>query len=359
MTPRHAESSTLVNGEAQTTKEPPDQIRIMEAREQVAEMIWAYTKSQLVGIAAKLNIAGTLSAGPRHVADIAAEIGIGSEVLCRLLRGFELCGLVCHREDSRVEITELGAWLQPDVPGSLHTIALRTHDLYYPAWSALLPAIEGDRPAFNHAFGTNYFDYISGSLEHVRTFNALMSAMCVQGARAVLSAYDFSDVRHIVDVGGGEGTLLCEILKANTHLQGTLFDCPAIAESARNVVKAAGLAKRCAIVAGDFRASIPQLGDIYILKHVLHNWPDDCCARILKHCRSAVSPHGRLLIIERVIGKAWSSQDIRSDLHMLVLMNGAERGEPEFRALLAASGFRLSRSIRTQSRERILEAMPA
>ena len=175
---------------------------------------------------------------------------------------------------------------------------------------------------------------------------------------AVPAAYDFSGCGTIVDVGGGNGSLLASVLAANPSARGILFDLPHVLDQARRQLAAAGVAERCELVGGDFFAGVPAGGDAYLLRWVLHDFDDERAARILQSCRAAMPPEGRLLVIEQVIadgGKPGEWMTKFLDLQMLILLGGQERTEAEFRELFAAAGFRLRRVIATRSPSSILE----
>lgn len=327
------------------------------ARAEIARMIWAYTESRIVSLAAKLRVPDLLSGAPKLPEEIAEELGVSQKTADRLVRAFEVCGLVDRGAGSRVQLTDRGQWLRSDVPESLYTIAIRTHDVYYPAWQGILEAVSEELTGFNVVFGSNYFEFINQHPEQGETFNSLMTSMCLKDAKRLVSVIDFSTVDYVVDVGGGDGTLLCEVLKANRHLHGAVFDSDSVRRRAVEKCSSAGISERCTVISGDFRVSVPSGGDLYILKHVLHNWPDEDCIRILQNCRTAMQKNGRLLIIERVVD-SWSPSDVRSDLHMWILMNGAERTKRDFVGLLGEGGFQCVDQVTARSMPSIITAMP-
>lgn len=166
---------------------------------------------------------------------------------------------------------------------------------------------------------------------------------------AVASAYDFSAFSTLVDVGGDQGALLVAILAANHGLRGVLFDQPHVVASAGSIVEAAGVADRCEIVGGDFFKSLPSGGAAYLLKSIIHDWDEECAVAILTNCRRAMGQRGTLLLVEEMLS---------ADRDVLVSPGGQERTEAEYRALLAAAGFTLSRVIPTGTRVDIVEGLP-
>ena len=171
--------------------------------------------------------------------------------------------------------------------------------------------------------------------------------------------YDFSSYERIVDVGSAHGTLMTAVLKANPSPRGVLFDLPHVVDGARQTLATAGLANRCDFVGGDFLSAVPPGGDLYILSTILHDWDDERSVRILRNCREAMTPRGKLILVEMVIGEGnepffgkWL------DLHMLVMHGGRDRTAVQYERLLRAGGFRLERIVPTGFLRSVLEATP-
>jgi hypothetical protein len=177
---------------------------------------------------------------------------------------------------------------------------------------------------------------------------------------AILAAYDFAGMATMVDVGGGQGALLAALLKAYPDMRGILFDRPAVVESAQGFLAAAGVADRCTRVAGDFFHTVPGGGDAYLLKRVLHDWPDAQARAILLQCRRVMATHSRLLLMERVLpaGNTPSLGKL-ADIAMLIQYGGLERTEAGYRALLETAGFTLQRLVETEASLSIIEGVPA
>jgi Spermidine synthase len=177
-------------------------------------------------------------------------------------------------------------------------------------------------------------------------------------AGGTVQHYDFSRARHIVDVGGADGGLLLAILEASPHVHGTVFDRPQVVEAAREAIEAKNYQARCKAVGGDFFQAVPSGGDLYVLKFILVDWKDADALRILQNCRRAITPDGKLVVIEMTIPDANTpSPGQLFDLNMLVMTGGQERTQSEYGALLAQAGFRLSRVIGTGSPFHIIEAV--
>lgn len=197
---------------------------------------------------------------------------------------------------------------------------------------------------------TDPFESMAADPEQAAIFDEAMADWTKQVAVAAAAAYDFSRFATIIDVGGGNGTLLAGILGATAGPRGIVFDRPNVAARARVRLAEMGLAKRCSAVGGDFFEDVPRGGDAYLLKHVIHDWNDERALEILKICRRAMSPGAKLLIIEGVYPRRLDqSQASRgaaaNDVNMLVCTGGRQRSEPEFRALYEAAGFTLTRFV--------------
>jgi precorrin-6B methylase 2 len=189
-----------------------------------------------------------------------------------------------------------------------------------------------------HVFGMDAFDYLGAHPQEAAIFNEAMAEITRQVARAVVAAYDFARFRTIVDVGGGNGTLIGAILDAEPKLRGIVFDSPSGSAEAPRQLEAAGLADRCEVIAGDFFRSVPSGADAYILKSIIHDWGDERSVTILRNCREAISADGKLLLVERVMparveASASHQRWTMIDMHMLLMLGGRERTESEFQAL--------------------------
>ena len=321
----------------------------------LARMMSGYAVSQLIYVAAKLGIPDLLEHGPVTIDKLADDTGTHQTSLLRMMRGLAAVGLFNESNGKSFELTPLGQFLRTDVPDSLAPMALFTHDSYA-AWGDLLHAVETGEPAFNHVFGMDRYQYLEQHPDAAVRFNAAMALLSSQLRRAVVATYDFSPFKTAVDVGGGQGGLLIEMLRANSSLRGILFDTDAVAQA----VAQAGVPERCQVVAGNFFESVPGGGDVYLLAHVIHNWDDEASNSILRNCRDAMNTDGTLLIIEMIMpdesGPSFPNYPlVMTDLQMFVMTGGRERNEAEFRTLLNAAGFELKRVIRTPALESIIE----
>jgi SAM-dependent methyltransferase len=224
-------------------------------------------------------------------------------------------------------------------------------------WGDLYDTIRTGEVAFDRTHGTSFFDYLAKHPDDAAVFDAAMSSF-VQLIPGILAAYDFSRFERVVDVGGGQGTLLHEILSANPKLHGILADLPAVVAGA-TALGTGATAKRCEIVGIDFFKEVPEGADAYVMKAVVHDWNDDAAVKILKNCRRAIRDRGKLLLIEQVLKPPNEPALGRfMDLTMLVGLTGRERTEAEFAALLREGGFSLTQVIPTSGLLSIIESQP-
>jgi hypothetical protein len=329
----------------------------------VLELINNGSLSQAACVAAELRIPDLLAGEPKHVDELARATGSHARSLHRLLRALTSLELCNEDDDGYFSLTPTGSLLRTDVPHSLRfwTLWWGTHQ--WSVWGNLLYSVRTGESARKLTTGTDDFGHLVCSSEIAALFNRAMAEFTRLVAAETLRVYDFAGLRRIVDVGGGYGVLLASILDGYPTARGVLFDLPHAVEGARTHLASAGVADRCACIAGDFFDSVPSGGDAYLLKAVIHDWNDERCTAILRNCRGAMSDGGKLLIIERVMParvKASSAHRAitRADLNMLVALTGRERTEAEFCALLDSSGFRLANVIATGVEYSIIEALP-
>jgi SAM-dependent methyltransferase len=315
--------------------------------------------AQSLYLAAKLGIADRLDGGAKTSGELAAEANVDAGALERLLRALAAVGIFEVDEDGRIGLTPLGRTLRTGEPGSLAALAIWNGEVSPRVWDHALYTLETGRPATSRALGMPMFEYLRSNPELGAVFGRAMAGLSEQLAAAVVEAYDFASAGTVVDVGGGTGTLLAAILRATEGAQGVLLEDVSVVEAAAEELRAAGLDARCRLVAGDFFESVPDGGDVYVLSSILHDWDDERAERILRTCRRAIPPHGRLLVVECVLGgDAGPGFTALLDLQMLMVTGGRERTEREYAALLERGGFRLARRVAMECPESLLEATP-
>jgi cyclopropane fatty-acyl-phospholipid synthase-like methyltransferase len=213
--------------------------------------------------------------------------------------------------------------------------------------------------AFDDFFGMDVWAYFQQNPEDAAVFNDSMSGMTAAANETLRSLYDFSGFKTVVDVGGGHGGLITEILRSNPNLKGVVFDAAEVVNGAKERLAAAGLSDRCEAVAGDFFKAVPAGGDAYVMKWIIHDWDDQRAIQILKNCRAQMGPDSRLIIVDCVVPETSEPHFSKFiDLNMLVMTGGKERTAREFAQLLKASGFKLVKVIPTEQPTSIIEGQP-
>jgi C-methyltransferase len=310
--------------------------------------------------AAELLIPDALGGGAANADDLALRVGADRDALERLMRVLVSAGVCAESANGTYSLTPVGAALRRDTAHSMRGWVMFTgSQMYLRAWERLAYSVRSGRSGFEAEHGMAFFDYLVAHEDSQSIFDAAMTAISGPEAQAVVRAHDFSVFRALVDIGGGHGTLLTEILKANPGLRGALFEQPQVLAGARSNLEGERLLERCDLVAGNFFESVPSGYDAYVLKYIIHDWNDDKAGEILRNCRRAMAHGSRLLLVEIVNSPSASDLTIASDLEMLVLVGGKERSEDEFRALLQSGGFELKRIVPTACPLSIMEAVPA
>jgi hypothetical protein len=218
-------------------------------------------------------------------------------------------------------------------------------------------SLQTGKSGFEKSLGMPVFDWLAKNPEKASLFSETMVGIHGEEPAAVAAAYDFSGLKTIVDVGGATGNLLTTVLAHAPTAQGVLYDLPHVVRDAPALLQARGLADRVRIEAGSFFDGVPTHGDAYLLSHIIHDWSEGQCLTILGHCRRAMNPKSRLLLIEMVLALGNTPHPGKVlDMMMLVGPGGRERTEEEYRELLAKAGFRLTRVVPTESAVSIIEA---
>lgn len=324
--------------------------------EQLARLVSGYWYTQTIYVAAKLGIAELLQDGPRSPQELAQATSTNSRALYRLLRALASLGIFAE-EQGRFVLTPLAECL---LDPSTKAMATMRGEFQYRAWGELLYSIQSGKAAFEKVHGEPIFDYFAEHPETGKLFDQAMTGVHGRETEAMLEAYDFSGIKTLADLGGGNGSVLLAILKKYPAMQGVLHDLPGVVERARTNLEASGLEGRCQVVAGSFFETVPPGADAYFMRHIIHDWDDEKSLTILRHCRRATSPGGRLLLVEGVVPPGNEPSISKFfDLAMLVLPGGMERTEDEYRQLLETAGFRLVRIVPTRTWVSVIEAEPA
>lgn len=329
-------------------------------RDALFRMLFGFPVTQLIYVAAKLGIADLLNDGPKSSQELAARTGANADRLHRVMRALSSVGVFEDTGARGFALTPVASLLRSDRPGSARPMAIFLGEQSYPCWTELLHGVmTGETPA-ERVYGMAHFEYLQQHPEASAVFDATMSAISRRALEGVVTTYDFSGARIVVDVGGGQGVLIAGILRANPALRGILFDRPNVIAGADGALAAAGVAERCELVGGDFFAELPSGGDIYVLRNVIHDWDDGPAIDILRNCARAMAADGRVLVMESIIEAGDSPPAAKFlDLQMLVMNGGRERSADEFRALYTAAGLELRRIIPVTIDSRIVEGARA
>jgi SAM-dependent methyltransferase len=320
--------------------------------------------SRVLALAAKLGIADLLIDGPRFYGDLAKATQTHAPSLNRMMRLLASVGVFEERDNGTFALTSLGELLRTGAAGSMRSAVLLFAGIgIQDAWKELEYCIQTGEPAFRrNSPDADPFSQIAQNPEMAKVFDEAMAAFAPLTAAAIAASYDFSPFRTLIDVGGGNGSLLIGLLNANPNLHGIVFDLPHAADKARAKIAEAGLQSRCQAVGGDFFKEVPAGADAYIIKHVIHDWNDDRATAILRSVHRAMPPQGKLLIAEGVYPQRIDQSDLSrgaaaNDVNMLVSTGGRQRSETEFRSLQNAAGFELTRIIPTPARLSLIEGV--
>jgi O-methyltransferase len=325
--------------------------------ERLREIINGYQRTALIYAAVQLGIPDLLSNKRIGTTALAQQMGVHEGRLVRLLRALASVGIVSLQSNDDVSLTVLGSQLRSEASGSLAPMAIAAFEESFPAWSKLADAIRSGAAVFPKLFGQTPWEHRQRNPACNTAFNKWLNQETTEAAKDIIRAYDFSAAVEIADVAGGQGGLLATILNANPRLRGLLIDLPHVVNHLPSPIEELRRTGRCRVQPNDIFSEISAGADIYLLKSVLHDWPDPECQKILGNCRQAMQGRSRLLVIERALPEdAKLSQTLASlDLHMLVMFGSRERTVTEYKALAESSGLTLQRAVDTDAGWSILE----
>ncbi len=301
--------------------------------------------SRMLGAACELGLPDVL--GVRDsigIADLADRLGCHQGTLHRLVRTLAALGVFAIDAQGTVAHTDASRALRGDALSPQHLAArFWTLPAVWAAWGKLGEAVRTGQAAFPLANGgQTFFGHLGEAPADQSLFRSFIQSGFAGRHEAVASALTLAEAETVVDVGGGSGALLRAILGRHPDACGVLYDRPDVVASAPAVLDSPGLRRRCKVVGGDFFRSVPTGGTTYLLCWILHDWPDEAAAAILRSVRAAMPARARLVIVDRLLdadpGKC-DAYDLLEDVNMLVLLGGCERTEAEFNALMTASGF--------------------
>jgi hypothetical protein len=342
--------------QANQAKNMPPQIMILQ-------MMNAYRLSQNISVAAQLGIADLLADKPKSTIELAEKTATHPQALYRLLRTLASFGIFAESENQHFCLTPRAALLQSEIPGSLRGYAsVIGSKWHWQMWKDILYSVKTGESAFEAQHGMGFEDYYQQHPEVAQTFDAAMKGALTLSDRAILASYDFSSFKRVIDIatgGQGDGELLASILKQNPATTGVHFDSPTRIERAKPALEPIDICDRAQLISGDFFKSVPDGGDAYIVKNLIHDYDDAQASKILNNLRQAIANNGKLLIVEMLVppGNEASLAKIL-DVEALIMTPGAiERTAEQYSQLLTTSGFKVTRIIPTKSPMSIVEAI--
>jgi hypothetical protein len=329
----------------------------MSEYENVTDIIFGRWKSQILYAGVKLGVFDIVSSEPMSESEIAKKLALDPTLLYRLLRALASIGVLKEDQGRRFSITSMGKLLRRDDPQTLRGVALLEEGPeHYAIWKHLTAMVkDGKQDGFVREFGQRIFEYAVEHPSYADVFNQAMNSYSANQTRLVLEAlegYDFSGIRHLCDIGGGNGHLICSLLQSRPHLKGTVLEMEQVIQD-RTLLWAHKMgiaADRCSYVGGDMFYEVPS-ADAYFMKMILHDWDDEECLKILSKIQRAAPAKARLFIAEHVVqGPETSHFSKLFDIHMLCALTGKERTEEEYLQLLKQTGFKHVRTHYPQSR---------
>lgn len=327
-------------------------------------MATAYQGSRALFAATSLGIFDLIASGKSSTAEIATCLNADTGMTHRLLRALAAFGVLRDEGGGRFQLTEVGQSICKGTPNSVRDIVLMFGgDQFSLPFSKLSQCILTGKNGYELLTGDEVaFAAYERNPETAAIFDGAMTAVSARTGPALAKAYDFSKSRHVVDIGGGQGQVLCSLLKHYLQLRGTLFDLPRVMEGARALIAREGVTDRCDAVGGDMFSGVPTGGDVYLLSHVLHDWDDERSIKILESCRRALSSDATVLILDRVMPEIVEPTPAAQANHLVDLTmmvrtaGGLERTSQQFEKLLKAAGLRLEAIVPTEVADSVIVA---
>ncbi len=314
--------------------------------ERLVELIIGSKIAAALHVVVDKHIADVLSDGPKTTDALANELTLPANTLQRFMRALTQVGLFAELDDGVFANTEVSEYLRSDVQYSLRNmVSVLDDDAVSHGWGRLLDVLETGKPAFDEVNGTGFFDWIKADPERTAGMASFMGGIYGPQGPKIAAGYPFDRFETLIDIGGGNGHILAELLAKHPQLNGALFDLPPTAEVARDFLSQRELMDRWEVLDGDFFDAVPSGYDAYLIKSCLHDWNDDKAIEILRRCHDAMPTHGHVLIVEIVLGpgRPIGHPHRLIDLEMMVTLGGKERSEKEFAALLEQAELRLER----------------
>jgi O-methyltransferase domain len=340
-------------------EQPTESQRAAAAR--MLPLIWGIHISRAIYVVAELGIADLLASGPVSSGELARATRTHEPSLYRVLRLLAAVGVFEEDAPRSFRLTALGERLRSDDPACVRSWARLLDTIGgVRAFEHILDTVRTGNPGLDTGFGMGWLEFLSQHPENAASFDAAMSERTAAFAPSVAADYDFSEIRTVVDIGGGQGTLLEAILRRHPHLHGVVLESASVAARAEALLGASDVADRCEVLAGDFFEQVPDGADCHVMANVLHDWDDARALQILRNCRRSLAAGGKVLIVERLIPDDPSKAvpTLLSDINMLVLTGGQERTNAEYDKLLTAAGLNIGTVTPVAAPYGVIEGLP-
>lgn len=344
-----------------TTLSESSAIPAINPAQQLDQLTTAYQISACLYAAASLNLADRLASGPRGIEELASETKCNSDRLYRVLRALVSVGVFSELQPRTFALSPTAELLRSDVPNSHRGFVLFTASPFVMnVNSHFLHSVQTGQPAVEHLHGKRAFECFSSMPEVAFAFHEAMTSISSFLAPAVLDAYSFDGIGTLMDVAGGHGYFICQLLERYPQIKGILLDLPSVMEGAKCAICERRMDHRCEPVAGNFFEDIPSGADAYFMQHILHDWDDEQCLKILANVKRALAgrKHGRLVVVDAVLPETSEPHPGKFlDLMMMVFPGGRERTEKEWHTLFRAAGFEIIKVVSTRAPESVIEAV--
>jgi len=328
----------------------------LDERARLGSLMGGFAVTQMLYVAARLNLADHLARGPLTYEQLAAECGARPDPLRRVVSALAGAGVFEVGEDGRVGNTLMSELLRSSAPDSLRPLALLYGEEHYHAMAELLSAVRRGGTAFEHAYRKSHYSYLASNADAARAYHGAVNAETTRSAEAAVRAYDFAGAEIVVDVGGREGSLIREVLRANRGLKGILVESSGFATKARSRLRAEGLDERCDVQVADIFEAVPSEGDVYMLGRVLHTLDDERALCVLRACRKAMAQQARLLIVDPI---GPEGELLIRDVVALAVEGGRLRTLAQHLALMTEARLQLVSVLDSESGDSIIEAARA
>ncbi len=340
-----------------------DQQQRPNPMQHILQFAAGYVPSAALWIATELNIADLLRDGGKSVSELAKSTHTNEDALYRILRLLAMVGIFDETRPRQFAHTPASELLRSDAPDSMRdTVSWIADPFHFNIAGELLHSVRTGQPTIEHVTGKPVFEYFPTDALEFDRFHRAMTNLSAMAIGPVLDSYDFSSFKTVVDVAGGHAFILCSILQKYPEMEGILFDLEGVVPGAQQRIAQLGLANRCRTESGDFFKAVPNGGDLYLMKSIIHDWDDDRAVAILRNCGRALQGKrdGKIILLEFVVPPGNQPHPSKIiDIEMLMFPGGRERTADEYSQLFSKAGLRLTRIIPTKSPFSVIEGQVA